>query len=213
MLYKKVYAAGPGSTLSISNKYGDVSYIVNNDDSISVCATVTIMQDNRELARKSLSLITVRIDKILDTVSVSTNFDRKFFSDTYRKGRKSFSVDILVKAPSSVNADVTNEFGNISFEELTGKINVRLSYGLLSAARLTRGNSSPINSITVDNGKVNINSVNWLSANIRNCSSVEIAKAQAVLIKSDFSKISIGEVNSMVADSKSDIYTIGNVKI
>jgi hypothetical protein len=209
---KKTYPAKPGTTLRISCKYGDVNFSANKSDSISVCTTVTIEQADRELARKSFSLVSVKIDKLNDTVSVATSFDKKFFSETLRQGRKNFSVDILVKAPAFINIDIINEFGNVTAEEVSGKFNVRLSYGIISATNLTRGNITPINSINVDNGKVNIDALNWISANISNCSSVEIGKAQALLIKSDFSKIRIRAVSSMVADSKSDIYSIDSLK-
>jgi hypothetical protein len=145
-------------------------------------------------------------------VYVSTIFDKKFFSETFRQGRKSFSVDILINAPSFINLDITNEFGNVTVEELSGRFNVRLSYGAISASKLTRGNLSPISSINVDNGKINLDAISWMSAIIRNCSSVEIGKAQALMIKSDFSKVRIRAVNSMVADSKSDIYEIDSLK-
>jgi hypothetical protein len=210
-LIKKTYPASPGITLRILNKYGDINFIANNSDSISVCASITIEQDNKELERKNMTFISVSIKKLNDTVSVITNFDKRFFSEEYRKGRKSFSVDIVIKAPSFINTDIANEFGNITAEELSGKLSIRLSYGVVSLSKITRGNNNPINKISIDNGKANIEAVNWMSATIRNCTSVDIGKAQALLIQSDFSKIRIGSVNSIVADSKSDIFTIDDL--
>jgi len=211
-IIKKAYTVSPGITLHLLNKYGDVNFIAVNSDSISVCASITIEQDNNELKRKNMSFITVNIQKQNDTVSVTTNFDKRFFSEEYRKERKNFSVDILIKAPGYINADIANEFGNITADEISGKLSIRLSYGVASLSKLTRGNQYPINSVSIDNGKANIEDVNWLSATIRNCTSVDIGKAQALLIQSDFSKIRIGSANSIVADSKSDIYTINNLK-
>jgi hypothetical protein len=209
---KKTYPARPGMALRISGKYGDVNFMSNKSDSISICASVTIDQDNKELIRKSIGLVSININMVNDTVFVSTNFDKKFFSETYRYGRKSFSADILIKAPAFIDIDIVNEFGNVTVDELSGIFNVRLSYGIISATKLTRGNSIPISSITVDNGKVDIDALNWMSANIRNCSSFEIGKAQALMINSDFSKIRIRDISSMVADSRSDIYTIDSLK-
>ncbi len=209
---KKTFYASPGTTLHVLNKYGDVNLIANNSDSISICASITIEQENKELKRINMTFITPDIQKLNDTVSVITNFDKRFFAETYRKGRKSFSVDILIKAPRYINAEITNEFGNITAEEFSGKFRIRLSYGVVSLSKLTRGNNNPINSINIDNCRANLGDVNWISATIRNCTSVDIGKAQALLIQSDFSKIRIGSVNSIVADSKSDIYTIDYLK-
>lgn len=209
---KKTYPASRRTTLHILNKYGDVNFVSNNSDSISVCVTINIEQENKELERKNMTFITVYTQNLNDTVSVITNFDRRFFTEANRKGRKSFSVDILIKAPGFINADIANEFGNVTVEELSGRISLRLSYGVVSMAKLTRGNTNPINSISIENGRANIKDVNWLSATIRNCSSIEIGKAHALLIQSDFSKIRIGSINSIVADSKSDIYSIDELK-
>ena len=209
---KKSYPSRPGTTLRISSKYGNVNFIAAKSDSISICATVTIEHDNSELVRKSLNLISVKIDKVNDTVSVLTIIDKKFFSETYRLGRKSFSVDMMIRAPSYINIDIINEFGNVTADDISGRFNVRLSYGLLSATKISRGYISPVNSVNVDNGKIFLDGINWMSATIRNCSSAEIGKAQALMIKSDFSKIRIKSVNSMIADSKSDIYRIDTLK-
>jgi hypothetical protein len=209
---KKSFPAPQGTNLRIFNKYGDIKFISNNSDSVAVCASISIEQENKELELKNMKFITVTIQKLNDTVTVTTNFDKSFFAETYRKDRKSFSVDILIKAPRFINADITNEFGNITAEEFSGKIKVRLSYGVVSLLKLTRGNNNPLNSINIDNGKVNIADVNWLSATIHNCTSVDIGKVQALLIESEFSKIRIGSVSSVVADSKSDIYTIDDLK-
>ncbi len=209
---KRTYEATRESTLQISNRYGNVYFSSARNDSMDICATVTIEQDDRELGQKSRNLVSININKLNDLVSVETIFDEKFFSPSFRQGRKSFSVDLLIKAPDFINLDITNEFGNITMDELSGKFNARLSYGLLTASKLTRGNDNPINSISVDYGKVDIDEMNWMSAIIHNCSSVQIGKVQALLIKSDFSKIRINTANSMVTDSRSDIYTINSLR-
>ena len=39
-----------------------------------------------------------------------------------------------------MDLNLTNEFGNVLLDELSGTLNVRLSQGILSAKKLTRGN-------------------------------------------------------------------------
>ena len=195
----------------LSNKYGDVNCITGKDDSLSICATITIVQDNEILLRKNLNLININVNKSGDTIKVETEYDKKFFSESNREGRKSFSVDYLVKTPVYLNVNIVNEFGNVSLEELSGSVNLRVSQGLLSARKLSRGNEKPINTIYVDHGKISIDESNWMNMTVYNCSSVSILKAQALMIKSAISKIRTGEINSLVIDSKSDNYSIRSI--
>ena len=103
-----------------------------------------------------------------------------------------------------MDISIIDEFGNIAVEELTGTLNVRLSQGVLSAKRLTKGNVKPISTIYVDHGKVNIDELNWMTLTLLNCSSVNIEKAEALMITSSISKIRLGDISSLVINSKSD---------
>jgi hypothetical protein len=210
--FKKAFFAVKGTFLRLTNKYGDVNIVTVNNDSVSVCARITIAQNNNELVRESRRLISINMGKLKDTIAVSTSFDRKFFSQAYRKGRKSFSVDYFIAVPSYININVSNEFGNISIEELSGSVNIRLSQGILSAKNITRGNIKPLSFINADHGKISIDELNWMELTLRNCSSVAIGKAQALLVNSGFSKIRIEEVSSLVANSKSDNYSIDQIR-
>lgn len=123
----KTFSVRKGITLRLSNKYGDVNVITVNVDSLTVCGVITLIQDNNDLVKKNLKLINISIEKLKDTVLVSTTYDKKFFSEESRQGRKSFSVDYLIKMPSYMDLNISNEFGNISIDELSGTLNVRLS--------------------------------------------------------------------------------------
>lgn len=205
---RKAFTVDKSSSLRLVNKYGDVNVITTKDDSLTVCATITIIQDNRELVRRNLKLIIINIEKLKDTIYVSTTYDKKFFSEELRTGRKSFSTDYLIRLPEYLNVRIRDEFGNISLEELSGAVDIRLSQGNLNSKKLTRGNIKPVNSVNVDHGKIMIDELNWMILNITNCPSVEIEKAQALNINSTISKISIGELSSLVGNSKSDNYKI-----
>jgi hypothetical protein len=208
----KTYPVRKGMKLSLSNKYGNVNVINVKEDSLTVCATITIIQDDKNLVQKSLKLITISFKELKDTLYISTLYDKKFFSEDLRLGRKSFNVDYLVKTPAYLDLAISGEFGNTSIEELSGTLNVRLSQGVLSAKKLTKGSAKPVNSIFVDHGKVVIDEVNWTVLTVHNCTSVIIGKAQALMMTSAISKIKIGDISSLVSNSKSDSYIIKSIK-
>jgi len=208
----KSFPVSEKTTFHISNKFGDINVVTVNEKNLSVCAIITINHEHKEIGEKSIQLINVDLSRTNDSISAVTSYDKKFFSSTYREGRKSFRVDYVIKTPAFINISIINSFGNLTIEELSGSVNIRLSRGILTAKRLTRGNSNPINSIYVDHCDVSLSNMNWLSLTTRKCPSVTIEKVHALMMISDFSKISIEEIGSLVSDSKYDSYNIESIK-
>ena len=210
--FRKSFHSPNGSFLNITNKYGDIEIITAGNDSINICATITIKQKDPVLAEKSISLINTELTKIGDTVYAATSFDDKFFSAAYNKGRSGFSVDYSVRVPRGINLRVNNVFGDVYIDSNDSFVDINVSHGNINATSLSRGNSKPVNSIYNAYGNINIDEANWLSVTTKNCPMVQIRKARAVLLFSQFSKIETGDINSLVCDSKYDSYNFESVK-
>jgi hypothetical protein len=208
---RKSFPVKTGNILLLSNKYGDVNVITGKEDSLIICSKVTIIQEDKNLQKKSMKMVNINIDKVNDTIYVGTLYDKKFFNEEIREGRTNFSVDYLVKVPDFMNMRIANEFGNVSVEELDGFVNIRLSQGILSIKKLSRGNLKPVNTVYVDHGKVTIDEFNWMTLTLLNCPSVNLGKAKALNLTSSISKIYIEDVSSLVNNSKSDSYSISSV--
>jgi hypothetical protein len=208
---KKSFAAKPGDAFRLTNKYGDVNVISWKEDSVALCATVTIEQEDKSLLAKSMKMINVNIDKLIDTINITTVYDKKFFTEDSRRGRTGFSVDYLLKVPLYADIRIIDEFGNISVDELSGPLNIRLSQGILSIKKITRGNIKPVSSIFADHGKITIDDSNWLVLTLINCPAVNIGKTKALNLTSAISKIYIEDAGSIVNNSKSDSYSISSV--
>lgn len=207
---KEILPVNHGSTLKVVNKYGDINLITGKKDSIAFCVDATIDAENRDLIRKSLLLIKVETIKTGDTIIVRTSFDKKFFTPAFSNRRKSFNVNYTIEVPEYTNTILTNSFGNISMEKITGYVNIDLSRGNLYVKELTRGNTKPVNSVTVFSGELTIDKSDWITLNLTNCPSARLGNMGAAVIKSGFSKIRIDDIRSIVIDSKSDRYTIKN---
>ena len=209
--FNKSFAVRKGTALNLSNKFGDISFITGKNDSLKICTVITIIQDNETLRNKNIKLININIENQKDTISISTQYDKNFFSESLREGRKSFTVDYLITLPAYMDLRVTDEFGNISIEELDGALKVRLVHGNLNVKKLTRGNAKPLNSVYIDHGKADIDELNWITLAVYNCPSVNIDRAQAVMLTSVISKIIMGNISSIVTNSKSDSYKIQSI--
>jgi hypothetical protein len=209
---RKSFLVGENTYFRIINKFGDININTVNNDSISLCASISIKQDDPELLKKNISLIKTEISKSGDTIDVRTVFDEKFFSPANRKGRSGFSIDYIINVPASTNLSIQNEFGDIALDDIKGILNVSLSNGDFVASRLTRGNLNPVSSLQFELGKITIDEANWISMTARHCQSVKISKATALLLTSESSRVNIDELSSLVCKSKYDNYNITSIK-
>lgn len=210
--FRKTFQKKDGMYLNVTNKFGDISVLSSEEDSITICATVTIKQNNKELSEKSIGLIKIAVNKLADTISVKTGFDEKFFSAPYRNGRTGFSVDYVINLPENSNLTIINSFGDVILDEFSGIIDVKISNGDFSAEKLSRGNTKPVSSLSFEHGKAVIEEANWLSISAKSCQSVIVEKARALLLNTEFSKLTLDDISSIVCDSRSDVYEINSVR-
>jgi len=209
--YHKEFTPGPNSTLSISNKYGDVVTETWAENKIVIDVKVTIEQGSAEKAKKMLEMINVEFSESGNDFSAKTVFDEDFSSSHWGSDNNHFSIDYNIKMPANVDLNIENKYGNTDIDDMSGRVSVELKYGNLYAGKLSRGNDKPLNEFSVAYGKVSIEQLSWGKIEVRYCGSVEIQKATALAIDSKYSKISIEDVSSIVCDSRYDGYSISNV--
>lgn len=207
----KSFAADNNTSLKINNRYGTITVVDSQVDSVTICGTLVIDHANPQIALKSQSLIVMDITSDGNEISVKTNYDDRFFSPSLSSGRKSFNVNYVVKTPSYINLSIENSFGDVILDDISGSINISLSHGNLTCSRLLRDNVKPLNSITLNHSRAKIPEAKWLIVEAYHSPYVEIAKCQALSVISEYSTIDIGNVNSIVFSSKSDIYSINKV--
>jgi hypothetical protein len=113
--------------------------------------------------------------------------------------------------PEGMNLRISNSLGDVFLDKCDGSVNISVSHGNLSAGKLTRGNIKPVNSISADFGNISVGEANWITITAINCPLVNLGMVQAAVITSRFSRISAGMANSLVCDSKSDMFSIESV--
>jgi hypothetical protein len=211
--FHKEYKAGSGTTLDISNRYGDVSIQSWDKDQVVIDVKVTVEMPNREKAEKQLSYIDVHFSEGENLIAAKTVIDDKFSFTGWGDSRK-FSINYTVRMPVATALTLQNKYGNTKIDELSGLLNLDIKYGNLTAGKLTRGNIKPLSKLNLAYGKGQIDLTGWLDLTIRYVGSFGIAKSQALLLDSKYSKMSLGETSSIVGESKYDnirVETINNL--
>lgn len=209
--FHQEYTAGSGTTLDISNKYGDVVVETTDQNQIIIDVKVTVEYPNKERAEKLLSYINVEFSEEGDVVKARTIIDDKFNFSGWGGGSKSFSIDYKVIMPARINFTLSNRYGDSELEEIRGLVKLDIKYGDLVAENLARGNEKPLNSLAVAYGKADIESAGWLDVIVRYSGSFAIGKAQALLLDSKYSKIQIEEISSVVGETKYDNINIEKI--
>ncbi len=200
---------GNNSTLTVINKFGSVVTETWDKNNIVVDVTVKVEHPSADRAKKLLDMIKVEFTEEGGNLKAETIFDDDFSSINWKGSNNNFSINYVIKMPARVNFDVTNKYGNTVIDELSGHVMANIKYGDLTADKLTRGNTKPLNTIMVAYGKATVYELGWAEINIRYVGMFSVDKATALLVDSKYSKVSVKEVSSLVADSKYDGYSVG----
>ncbi len=212
--YHREMVPAENSTLTVINKYGAVVTETWERDLIVIDVEVKVESWSEEQAIKQLEMIRVEFTESGGNLKAETIISSDFSSSLRwgRSSRNNFSINYNIKMPSQVNIDLSNKYGNVSIDKITALATINIKYGNLTVNNLTRGNETPVNSITLAYGNATIGELGWASINARYAGMITIEKARALTVDTKYSKLSVNEVNSLVSDSKYDGYTIGRVR-
>lgn len=208
--FHQQYTAGANTTLDISNKYGDVIIDSWDQNQVVIDVKVTVEMPNQDKAQKLLDMINVEFSESGNTISAKTVIDNNFNFSGWGSNKR-FSIDYSVKMPVEAALTLSNRYGNSDIDEVKGLTNLDIKYGDIRIGKLTRGNQKPLNQIYLAYGKGDIDDAGWLSLNLRYAGSTKINTCQALLLDSRYSRLTVGEVSSIVGDNKYDNLHIGTI--
>ena len=217
--FSKSWPVGDIETLQVINKYGEVRVSDNGSNQVTVNVRVEVEGSGS------------RAQEVLDDISVNFSLsgkkavaETKFSSSFRSKGR--FSIDYTIFIPASKNLMISNKFGNVVMQNLTGKGTIDIGYGNLTAGRLHTPGADGL-SINLEYGKADIESVqdagitvSYSKLFLKNggtltlttkYSTVEIDKAIVLGLDSKYDTFSFGTLDNLSAESKFSNYKIGTL--
>jgi hypothetical protein len=209
--FHKEFSAPAGTSLDLSNKYGNITVESWNQDQIVIDVKVSVEMPDRDRAERLLEYIDIQFDEGNNIVSAKTIINEKFNFSGWGSGSRKFSIVYNVKMPVDSDLRLTNRYGNTDLDELSGMVNLDIKYGDLEATKLTRGNVKPLSRIALAYGKAEIEEAGWLDLYIRYSPGMMISRSQALLLDSKYSKIQLEETSSLVGESRYDNIRIGSI--
>lgn len=205
--YREEYTADENTLLKIKNKFGNINIEDWDKNQVIIEVVITAKTASEEKAKKIFNRITINISKEGNLISAITNIDEKINS----AGSK-FQIDYSLKVPQYIKLDLSNKFGDVFINDLSGKVNINVSYGTLMINKLFRDEETPLNEISLAYcTKASIAEVTKAKIDIK-YSKIEIINSTKLVLYSKYSKVAIDNVNTLISEAAYDAYKLQEVE-
>ena len=210
--YKKDFAAGTGTQLEISNKYGNVDIKDWNNPTIAIEVKVIVRCDNKEKADRIFESILIHFAQEGDIIRATTEF-KDNISDLFRgfnDDEKSLEVNYSVFMPKTVPLNLSNKYGSVFINELTSTSTIDVKYGKLTVNKILHDSQQPLTKVVLGYSNATIQECKWMKMEIK-YSKIQIAQSKAVIVQSKYSKVYVDNGSSLICESKYDTYELGKL--
>lgn len=209
----KEYSADANTLLFIQNKFGSID--INNWDKnqITIDVTITVDHHNEAKAKELIDYIDVKFNQTGNRIEAITEIDDKFSKwNTFSFGddRKDFSIDFKINMPKEINLDLSNKYGSVFINEISGHAKISVKYGNLKVNKLLRENKKPLSEVYMAYANGIIDECKWLNLTLK-YSELEIEECKALIAVTKYSKLFVDRASSIVCESKYDEYRIGKL--
>ena len=200
---KRIYKSFPVSQVAkmeLSNKYGNIQLDDNRKDSVVIDVEVWV-DGTGSRAQRLLDNITVTINSSGSTVSATTDFKSEFNNNS-----QNFSIDYRVSVPADRDLTVSQKYGNVNMNNLTGKGLFDVKYGEIRVKNLL----SPSLSMDIAYSKASIDATRDLNLTIR-YSKLNLGKGENLKVDSKYSGLVVGDCKDVTLDSKYDDFKFATI--
>ncbi|MCK5536894.1 MAG: hypothetical protein KAI79_08710 [Bacteroidales bacterium] len=215
--YEETFVSNKSSIVKIQNKYGDLTIKEWGKNEVQIKVEIVVEGGSESCAEKIFDKIDIKLEQNGNVISGITEITSSINISAICKARSAkFKINYEVNMPKELQADLSNKYGSMFINELTGLVNINVKYGHLHINNLTRGKEEIKNTIVLAYSDANIDELNWAKINA-SYSNLDVEKAYALMILSKYSRWDIGEVKSIVATSKYDnqfdVESVNNIVI
>jgi len=204
---KKEFAVLKNATLSIRNKYGNISITTWDKNRVEITVVIKVKGNNLSAVEKKLRTINVDFNASSDWVSAKTIFEKSSWSLWGNSNRESYQIDYTVKMPKSNNIKLNNDYGSIMIDDIDGTADINCDYGKIIIDKLNH----KTNNILLDYcSRSTINYMKSGTINV-NYSKLTVDKSNRVKINSDYSNIHIGDANTVTYNADYGSITVEGV--
>lgn len=165
MVYEGHYSAPEGSTLELSNKYGDIQLHNWDKDSIFITTELILTSTSHANLRKLKDNVRIKYETSNQRIKAYTDFNdntsevlnqlQEFTKSIIPNQVKRIEANYTIYLPKHISLKIRNQYGDITIDDILGNVDIDLFNGALSANRLTGASSFDLHY-----AKASINQIN-----------------------------------------------------
>lgn len=190
---KKEFKVDANNLLTIKNKYGNVDIVTWEKNHISIEVVITVKGNSQSAVEKRLNDISIEFGQVAGEVTAKTLIEKSSINWSWwgSSSNVNYKINYTVKMPLTNNLNLSNDYGSISLDKLSGEVTLSCDYGSFDIGELRNGN-------------------NKISADY--VSSSNIAYVNGATINTDYSKLNIEKANHINLNADYTTSQFGNVK-
>jgi hypothetical protein len=199
----KSWGADKVSMLSIQNKFGNINFVNNRNDSVTVEVKLEIMNTPQSRAEALAKQIDFKMWLSGSELRLLTNFSNDF------KTNQEFNIVYTINIPSNKALNVSNMYGNVTMADLNAAGKFMISYGNLQGRNLIAPESENIG-INIKYGNAGLNNVKRLNAEV-SYGKLNADKIDEANFKTEYSQVKVNRIDNARIMSKYDHFDISNI--
>lgn len=212
--FTRTFPLGTADKVNLSNRYGSMVIRIWDRKEIKVDVDIRAYSNSEEDAQKLLDEVDIEAAKQGDQVVYKTNITstNKNWGNGSRNGRRwrrEVKVNYVVNMPAANALTLTQQYGNVDLQGLSGALSAKVQYGNFTAGNLSSNN----NYITVQYGKTTIQQANKAVIKQQYGSGLKIETVGSLELNAQYSQVDVTTIkgNASIHQQYGSGLNIGSV--
>jgi hypothetical protein len=190
---KKEFNVNEDALLKINNKYGNLDIISWNENRIVIEVKITVNGNSEEKVISRLDKIDVVFNASSSEVSAKTTIEKSSSGWFGNNNNMNYQIDYKVKMPVTNDANLVNDYGTITLNELKGLANINCDYGKILIGSLFHENNK-INMDYTSNSEIEFMNSGTINADY---SKLRVEKAKSIKLNADYTNTVFGNIEDL----------------
>jgi len=191
---KKEFNVNADALLKINNKYGNLDVISWNENRVVIEVKITVNGNSEDKVMSRLDKIDVEFQDSRSEVYAKTVIEKTSSNWFGSNNNMNYQIDYKVKMPITNDANLTNDYGTISLNELKGKAKINCDYGKILIGSLYHENND-INMDYTSNSVIEFMNSGTIDADY---SKLTVEKAKSIDLNADYTTTIIENMEDLV---------------
>lgn len=189
----KEFSVNADALVKINNKYGNLDVVTWSENRVVIEVKIIVHGNSEEKVKARLDRIDVEFNSSKSEVSAKTIFQKSSSSWFNNNSNMNYEINYTVKMPATNDANLINDYGTITLNELKGKVNINCDYGKIIIGSLFHEDNK-INMDYTSNSEIEYINSGTIRADY---SSLDVEKAKNIELIADYTQTSFENIENL----------------